>query len=602
MFKRLICGGAGRHQVPKSEAHAESQRRAGQVAKLCVVAGAAIALPAAWPFLSVQLGGLLQAQFAPEQSDLVASDDGSLSESSPLPLPDDSERTSDDVPRFADDEIQQVSAIRDPLLGDEPVFSDEPVARHETPRFADDVVNAVITTSDLGEDSVLATSDVMNLVSRARVELAAGDVELAHRFAEAAAEKEIGIAYFKSRPLLVLDEIEFRSRTRRSDVRQVAVLSGDDVKNLVTRARLELAAGDLELAHRFAEAAAEVPIPVEYFRSRPQSVLDEIEFHQQLRNADFNVVEQPKPKLPMPSEPIEEVPARIAQPEPLPLAEETAAPAASAQPVVIATDDESFEKGLLDGLPLGDESTPASAVSVSSPESVPISDAPPAPPLPEPALDSERPIVAAEQPAVADEPTVPVIETTVAQQTPPPEAPAAEPVTPPKPLRPTERLAKTPRAYQALSQAKLNVRPKTRDAQDVPAKVPDSPARKQMAQSPTLRHDVGVGRNWGTLAYLWEAPGYYHSPLYFEEPGLERYGNEVPFVQPVLSAGSFLGNFATLPYQMATEGNGPIACQYDLRQERPGDCVPYSWQRLPLSATGALAEAGTALGLIYIIP
>jgi tetratricopeptide (TPR) repeat protein len=50
------------------------------------------------------------------------------------------------------------------------------------------------------------------------------------------------------------------------------------VHKLLTRARLELAAGDVLMSHAFAEAAAEVSIPLDVFQKRPEKVLDEIEF------------------------------------------------------------------------------------------------------------------------------------------------------------------------------------------------------------------------------------------------------------------------------------------------------------------------------------
>lgn len=50
------------------------------------------------------------------------------------------------------------------------------------------------------------------------------------------------------------------------------------VRKLLTRARLELAAGDVQMSHAFAEAAAEIAIPLHVFQQRPEQVLDEIEF------------------------------------------------------------------------------------------------------------------------------------------------------------------------------------------------------------------------------------------------------------------------------------------------------------------------------------
>ena len=60
-------------------------------------------------------------------------------------------------------------------------------------------------------------------------------------------------------------------------IRQPAI-SPDHIQKLLTRARMELAAGDVLMSHAFAEAAAEIAIPLPVFEKRPEKVLDEIEF------------------------------------------------------------------------------------------------------------------------------------------------------------------------------------------------------------------------------------------------------------------------------------------------------------------------------------
>ncbi|MDA0285409.1 MAG: hypothetical protein O3B86_18845, partial [Planctomycetota bacterium] len=57
-----------------------------------------------------------------------------------------------------------------------------------------------------------------------------------------------------------------------------SVLAVSEARRLLNRARLELAAGDIRSAHSFAEAAAEIAIPMEVFEQKPNEVLDEIEF------------------------------------------------------------------------------------------------------------------------------------------------------------------------------------------------------------------------------------------------------------------------------------------------------------------------------------
>lgn len=55
-------------------------------------------------------------------------------------------------------------------------------------------------------------------------------------------------------------------------------IAPEHICKLLTRARLELAAGDVEMSHAFAEAAAETTIPLQVFQEGPEKVLDEIEF------------------------------------------------------------------------------------------------------------------------------------------------------------------------------------------------------------------------------------------------------------------------------------------------------------------------------------
>lgn len=114
--------------------------------------------------------------------------------------------------------------------------------------------------------------------------------------------------------------------------------------------------------------------------------------------------------------------------------------------------------------------------------------------------------------------------------------------------------------------------------------------------------DVALAaRNWTPITMTWKASGLCHKPLYFEEEQLERYGHTTgPLFQPFLSGAHFFSNIALLPYNM---GIHPLnECQYSLGYYRPGSCAPWMIPPFPLSARGALAEAGVVLGGIYIIP
>lgn len=59
---------------------------------------------------------------------------------------------------------------------------------------------------------------------------------------------------------------------------ELSSIAPKHVQKLLTRARLELAAGDVLMSHTFAEAAAEIEIPLEVYQDSPEKILDEIEF------------------------------------------------------------------------------------------------------------------------------------------------------------------------------------------------------------------------------------------------------------------------------------------------------------------------------------
>ena len=108
-------------------------------------------------------------------------------------------------------------------------------------------------------------------------------------------------------------------------------------------------------------------------------------------------------------------------------------------------------------------------------------------------------------------------------------------------------------------------------------------------------------RNWLASCFSYQASAICHKPLYFEEVQLERYGHTAgPVRQPIISSVHFVANLALLPYHMGI--NPPMECQYSLGYYRPGSCAPWMIQPFPLSARGAAAEIGAALGIIAILP
>ncbi len=117
----------------------------------------------------------------------------------------------------------------------------------------------------------------------------------------------------------------------------------------------------------------------------------------------------------------------------------------------------------------------------------------------------------------------------------------------------------------------------------------------------TLGYERYQPRQPVPATFAWKAASVYHKPLYFEEVQLERYGHSArPLVQTALSGAHFVANIASLPYQMAI--HPPWECQYPLGHYRPGDPAPWLVPPVPISVKGGLAEAGTILGAVFVIP
>ena len=101
--------------------------------------------------------------------------------------------------------------------------------------------------------------------------------------------------------------------------------------------------------------------------------------------------------------------------------------------------------------------------------------------------------------------------------------------------------------------------------------------------------------------YQWAPTNFYHYPLYFEDPSLERYGHTYhPIVQPFASTGLFATQLVGLPYQMALH---PIhSKQYALGYYRPGEFAPKKHYQIPFNEEATVAEVATIVGLFLIIP
>ena len=134
-----------------------------------------------------------------------------------------------------------------------------------------------------------------------------------------------------------------------------------------------------------------------------------------------------------------------------------------------------------------------------------------------------------------------------------------------------------------------------------PGKSPEPDfATERFSLEQTEVQGPGASRAWPTSVYAWEAPSLCHRPLYFEDENLERYGQSFGMVQPAVSAAHFFGRAVALPYQMGAFP--PHECVYTLGKGRPGSYTPYYVYRPPVSARGALYQAGAVTGLSFFVP
>jgi hypothetical protein len=138
------------------------------------------------------------------------------------------------------------------------------------------------------------------------------------------------------------------------------------------------------------------------------------------------------------------------------------------------------------------------------------------------------------------------------------------------------------------------------DAQPIAGDFPDNAAAEHFARLGSVRHGPGTNRDWTMVPYWWQAPALCHSPLYYEETNLERYGYSHGILQPAFSAAHFFGVTLSMPYLMTA--SPPRDCQYTLGHYRPGSYAPAHLYRPPFSLRAGAAQAAAVSGLIFLAP
>jgi hypothetical protein len=99
----------------------------------------------------------------------------------------------------------------------------------------------------------------------------------------------------------------------------------------------------------------------------------------------------------------------------------------------------------------------------------------------------------------------------------------------------------------------------------------------------------------------WAPSNLWYHPLYFEDPGLERYGHtRHPIIQPFASTGRFFGQVVGLPYQVALH---PFhSREYALGYYQPGEWAPKKKYQIPFNEEAAASEFLWITALVLLIP
>jgi hypothetical protein len=140
----------------------------------------------------------------------------------------------------------------------------------------------------------------------------------------------------------------------------------------------------------------------------------------------------------------------------------------------------------------------------------------------------------------------------------------------------------------------------TQKVRQNPNKETGLPERAIFPDEPVVTREKYTPRTFPASSLLVEPNYVCYGRLYFQERNSERFGWDLGMVQPLVSAGVFYFDVATLPYQWgANLCKGP-ACSAG--QCLPGDPVPYMLYPPNLSVTGAVMETGAIAGLLAVFP
>lgn len=118
----------------------------------------------------------------------------------------------------------------------------------------------------------------------------------------------------------------------------------------------------------------------------------------------------------------------------------------------------------------------------------------------------------------------------------------------------------------------------------------------------TIALPGGNDRAFGCITYRWQSANICHWPLYFEEPMLERHGQQrVPAcIQPAVSGSKFLSNLLLYPYKATLWP--ALESRYTLGHFRPGSTVPCLRDTLPWSPRAAAVQGAAVTAVAVGLP
>ncbi len=134
--------------------------------------------------------------------------------------------------------------------------------------------------------------------------------------------------------------------------------------------------------------------------------------------------------------------------------------------------------------------------------------------------------------------------------------------------------------------------------------------RQEARQRPTperiqfpVEPDISGGkafeyRMWKPLSQVVEPAYVCYGRLLFEDRNAERYGWDLGFIQPFVSASLYVKDFVLLPYHLASTPCSDCNTGYCL----PGDPTPFLLYPPGLSVTGVVAEGAVIVGIAALFP